>query len=146
MSTTYLMKAARPIRRAVAGPGVSGSTCSIAFRQRFTTSAVRSNISGESGGSSNGKARQTRWASTWPPVSGAIVIATTAGLLGWSLSEFRHNGFPGTMLMDSIYPALDYASLHEMEQVRWCDHFPDLIIIKSLPSHPTHKSRGLSLD
>ncbi|KAK3500717.1 D-lactate dehydrogenase mitochondrial precursor [Neurospora crassa] len=116
MSTTYLMKAARPIRRAVAGPGVSGSTWSLAFRQRLTTSAARSNISGESGGSSNGKARQTRWASTWPPVSGAIVIATTASLLGWSLSEFRHNGFPGTMFMDSIYPALDYASLHEMEQ------------------------------
>ncbi|KAK3951935.1 FAD-linked oxidase-like protein [Pseudoneurospora amorphoporcata] len=115
MSTTNLMRVARPISRAVAGPGASGGSKSIIYRQRFTTSAVRSNISGEGSGSSNGKAHQARWASTWPPVSGTFVIATTAGLLGWSLSEFRHNGFPGALLMDSIYPAPDYASLHEME-------------------------------
>ncbi|CCC09318.1 hypothetical protein SMACR_05268 [Sordaria macrospora] len=115
MSTTNLIRAARPIRRAIAGPGASGSSGSFIYCQRFTTSTVRSNISKEGSGSSNGKARQTRWASTWPPVSGAFVIATTAGLLGWSLSEFRHNGFPGALLMDSIYPAPDYASLHEME-------------------------------
>lgn len=142
MSTTHLMRAARPISRAVAGPGARLGAGAIAYRQRFTTSAVRGSISGESSGSSNGKAHQTRWASTWPPVSGAFVIATTAGLLGWSLSEFRHNGFPGAMLMDSIYPAPDYASLHEMELVRSCDGcqdwlWPSHYYLISLSSHNT---------
>ncbi|KAK3388998.1 FAD-linked oxidase-like protein [Sordaria brevicollis] len=115
MSTTNLMRAARPISRAVAGPGAKLGAGGIAYCQRFTTSAVRGSISGGSSGGGSGKKHQTRWSSTWPPVSGAFVIATTAGLLGWSLSEFRHNGFPGAMLMDSIYPAPDYASLDEME-------------------------------
>ena len=118
MLTANLMRAARPIGRAAAGSGASLGAGGVAYRQRFTTSAVRSKPFEESSGSSNGKARQTRWASTWPPVSGAFVIATTAGLVGWSLSEFRHNGFPGAMLMDSILPADDYGSLHEMELVR----------------------------
>ena len=142
MSTTNLMRAARPTRRALASLGPSGGTWSLAGRPRFSTSAVQNNTFGESSGSSNGKDRETRWASTWPPVSGAFVIATTAGLLGWSLSEFRHTGFPGAMLMDSIYPAPDYASLHEMELVCWCDRCQDwLQPCRSLLT-PLSSSRG----
>ncbi|KAL2017038.1 hypothetical protein VTK56DRAFT_2650 [Thermocarpiscus australiensis] len=103
MSATRFARAARPLGRSLAA---LNKPCA-AGRQRFATSAFRR--------AANGSAQVPHLASAWP-LSGVFAVAVAAGLLGWGASELRHRGFPGTVLLDSAFPAPRYASMREMEQ------------------------------
>jgi D-lactate dehydrogenase (cytochrome) len=99
--------AARPLGRSL---GAFSNPCP-AGRQRFTTTtSVRR--------AAAGKGQGPRTASSWP-LPGVFAIAAGAGLLGWGISEVRHRGLPGTVLLDSMFPGSRYASMREMEEVCW---------------------------
>lgn len=103
MSATRFTRAARPLGRSLA---TFNSPCASA-RQRFTTTSRRRAASG------NGEGPRT--ASTWPlPVVFAATAA--AGLLGWSASEIRHQGFPGAVHLDGTFATPRYASMRGMEE------------------------------
>ncbi|KAK3393116.1 hypothetical protein B0H63DRAFT_10800 [Podospora didyma] len=99
-------RAAKPLGRYL-GASATRSGSSAAGRQKFTTSAVRRTIAS--------KGSEKRIASAWP-FSGVLAVATAAGLLGWGASELKHSDFPGTVMLDSVFPMPRYASLREMEQ------------------------------
>ncbi|KAK1825842.1 RNA dependent RNA polymerase-domain-containing protein [Podospora conica] len=100
---------AMPLGRSVAATAALRGPC-IAGRQRFTTSLLRRAVAGGH--------HEPRVASVWS-LSNVCAVAITAGLMGWGASEFRHGGFPGTMLLDGGPDTPRYASMREMEQVRW---------------------------
>lgn len=134
MSVQHLARAAKPLGRslAVARPATIYAPFSGFLRghKYYTTSAVRQLPTGNEGGRGSstgpGNFKDAKNASTWA-LSGVFAIAVGAGLIGWGLSELRHRGFPGTMMLDSLFPMPNYANLREMEQV--CDmsqHIPRL--------------------
>ncbi|KAK3367000.1 FAD-linked oxidase-like protein [Lasiosphaeria ovina] len=97
--------AAKPLSRSLAAGATRTGSCA-AGRQSFTTSAVRRTVAG--------KGPSPRIASAWS-FSGVLGVATAAGMFGWGVSELRHRGFPGTVLLDSVFPEPRYANLREME-------------------------------
>lgn len=131
MSVQLLARAAKPLGRSLAvaraaiicGPGpFSGSPRGSQF---YTTSAVRQSPTGNDGGKGSdagpGNIKDAKNASTWA-LSGVFAVAVGAGLMGWGLSELRHRGFPGTMMLDSLFPMPKYANLREMEHVCHMSH------------------------
>lgn len=109
MSAKHLLRAAKPLGRSVTTPA-GFRRLSAASRQRFTTSAFRRTVFG------NSKEHEPQTASAWS-VSGVFAVAATAGLMGWGASELRHGGFPGTLMLDGGLATPRYASMREMEQV-----------------------------
>ncbi|KAK3336183.1 RNA dependent RNA polymerase-domain-containing protein [Cercophora scortea] len=127
MSAHHLARAAKPLARSVAGTAANPSSpwlrqAQALGRQRFTTSALRraltgkvqNNGPGNNPGSGSSGSSGPRTASTWS-LSTLFAVAATAGLAGWGVSELRHRGLPGSMLLDSMFPTPKYASLHDME-------------------------------
>ena len=105
MSANRFTRAARPLGRSLTK---SNNNPCLPGRQRFTTSSARRAAAGNGAGS--------RAASAWP-LQGVLAAAAAAGFLGWGASELRHQGFPGTVLLDGTFPARRYASMREMQQV-----------------------------
>ncbi|KAK3693773.1 hypothetical protein B0T22DRAFT_368923 [Podospora appendiculata] len=131
MSAHHLARAAKPLGRSVAETAANPMSpwlrqAQALGRQPFTTSALRraltGNIQNSGPGNSPGpgpgpgpnKSSGTRTASTWS-LSTLFAVAATASLAGWGVSELRHRGLPGSMLLDSMFPTPKYASLHDME-------------------------------
>ncbi|KAK4165762.1 RNA-dependent RNA polymerase [Cladorrhinum sp. PSN259] len=105
MSANRFVRAVKPLGQRPHGPSA------VISRQRFfTTSFRRSKFT-----STHGHHQGPRTASTWS-MSGVAGVAMTAGLLGWGISELRHGGFPGAVLLDSSFSTPRYASMREMEQ------------------------------
>ncbi|KAK3330951.1 hypothetical protein B0H66DRAFT_465198 [Apodospora peruviana] len=122
MSVHHFARAAKPLGRPMTAAASIGAPCAgHAASRRLATSAVRriltgtGNTAGPSNGSGNGDGRGPRNASAWP-LSGVFAVAVGAGVIGWGISELRYRGFPGTVMLDSIFPMPKYANLREMKQ------------------------------
>lgn len=125
MSVQYLARAAKPLSRSLAVARATPAaiygpfTGSLRGPRFYTTSAVRQSPIGSDSGKANdgpGNIKEAKNASTWA-LSGVFAVAVGAGLIGWGLSELRHGGFPGTVMLDSLFPMPKYANLREMELV-----------------------------
>lgn len=106
MSANRLVRAARPLGRSLAALEAARP----ASRQRFATSSSPR----RQAAAGNGPVPRT--ASAWS-LPGVFAVAAVAGLVGWGASELNHRGLPGTVLLDGVSPAPQYASLRQMEQV-----------------------------
>lgn len=104
MSANRFTRAARPLGRSVAAVNTNPLA---AGRQRFTTSSLRRAATNNGAG--------THAASKWS-LSGVFAVAAGASLLGWGVSELRHQG-SGAASLDGTSLASRYASMREMEQV-----------------------------
>jgi len=130
MSTHLLTRAGKPLGRYVAATANKPrywvrQSPSILRNRPFTSSAgqLQRPVTGDGRGrnrggpdSNTGSNNDPRFASAWP-LPAIVTVAVAAGLLGWAISEIRHGSFPGTMLLDSLFPMPSYASMPEMEQV-----------------------------
>ncbi|KAM7187117.1 mitochondrial D-lactate dehydrogenase [Naviculisporaceae sp. PSN 640] len=120
MPAQSLIRAARPLGRS-ATVARCVTICGPLITPRYYSAppAVRPSASGSkkaTGDSTkSGNAEDIKNASTWQ-LSGVFAVALGAGFIGWGLSELRHGSFPGTMMLDSLFPMPKYASLAEMEQ------------------------------
>ncbi|KAK4214093.1 mitochondrial D-lactate dehydrogenase [Rhypophila decipiens] len=120
MSAQSLIRAVKPLSRSAAVARRVTICGPLSARYYSSPPPIRTSASGskrpdENDNSSSGNPEDLKNASAWP-LSGVFAVALGAGLAGWGISELRHRGFPGTMMLDSLFPMPKYASLGEMEQ------------------------------
>ncbi|KAM7187928.1 mitochondrial D-lactate dehydrogenase [Rhypophila sp. PSN 637] len=121
MSAQSLIRAVQPLSRSAAVARRVTICGPLSARYYSSPPSIRTSASGSKrtdendNSSSSGNPEDLKSASTWP-LSGVFAVALGAGLAGWGISELRHRGFPGNMMLDSLFPMPKYASLGEMEQ------------------------------
>jgi hypothetical protein len=123
MSANGFSRAARPL--VAAGCCVRYPCSRLGVRQHqhqcFTTTTTRRSAAGGNANPSGAPPRMASAVGAAWSLPGVIGIAAAAGIAGWGLSELRHRGLPGTVLLDGVFPPQgQYASMREMQQVCCC--------------------------
>lgn len=120
MSARSLIRAAKPLGRPAAVARRVAICGPLTTRYYSAPPAIRPSTAGDKTANKDNTGSESsedlKNASTWP-LSSVVAVALGAGLAGWVLSEFQHRGFPGAMMLDSLFPMPKYASIPEMEQV-----------------------------